>query len=309
MAGLHGNISRRRRQNALDGSVPGVHYKRFIRGSHPAGTATPADLTQRFVRIDLPHQSEEYDPVRAEYATSPGYDTPDPWDAISLEHLTPRLLLDPPDLSRPLEPRSPSYRNSLAFSRLVDAVVHEVRDLREAGEPVPEKLAELYETVMGPGAHSVELHVGGFAGPMGAMDVHRTTTNPLPDPALDELAIQMTSLPAVEMAIDGLLEAPVPGYEAATPGTHIDAMPLGVSYLTEEAGPSAEPSLVQEAPMMDAPGQAGDAQPMTLEALVEQMMPESAPPPEMPDPFMLMQLQFNQQMQMMDPFAPPGPMM
>lgn len=61
--------------------------------------------------------------------------------------------------------------------------------------------------------------------------------------------------------------------------------------------------------MMDLPDPIGDSHAMSLDALVEQMMPEPAPPPEMPDPYMLMQQQFNQQMQMMDPFNMMGPMM
>jgi len=309
MAGLYGNLlSRRRRQNALDGSVPGVHYNRFIRGSHPAGTPTPADLTQRFVQIDLPHPSKEYDPVHAEYPTSPEYDVPDPWDAISLENPTPRLRLDPPELSGP---RPPSYRRSVAFARRIEPLIQQFLELRAAGEPIPIDLANLYESFKAAEPRILNSDVVG-ASPMSLSPIDVGPDPGVPsmiDSSLDALAFEMTTLAMEAMATHQVQETAAAGIGQVTLEPSAGPTEMSLLDMAEAMMPAAAQPSLMEAPMLDTSDPIGDSPAMTLDALVEQMMPESAPPPEMPDPYMLMQLQFNQQMQMMDPFAPPGPMM
>jgi hypothetical protein len=309
MAGLsHGDpFSRRRRQNALDGSVPGISYNRFLRGSHPAGSPTPADLTERLIRIDLPHPTNEYDPVHPQYPEPEGYGPPDPWDAIELGPRMPRFRLDPPD--RP-GPRPPTYAQSVAFARMINGLIEQVRDLRTAGEPVPAHLAEIYDSMLAPRPLGVD------ADPIGVSPLAQPVAPtpemgfaPLPGPSLDDLAMEMTTMPVVEMASDPLEAMSVFEPGPTTAALNFDPLETNLSELPDALMPTSEPVASPEGPMSDAPDPIGDAYAMTLDALVEQMMPEPAPPPEMPDPYMQMEQQFNLHMQMMDPFGPPGPMM
>lgn len=265
---------RGRKKRSLDGSVPGVNYSRYHRGAHYAGMSQASDLSARLTHGHIPHQTSDYDPLDPEYPTVPGYGVPDPWDAICLDHRMPPIRFEPGPFA-PF-PRAPTYRRSVEFAEMVDELIEEVRELRAAGQPVPAELAALYESVTSPtipdseGSSLGPLTEDEVAGPAVEVGPH------VPDPVLDQLAMEMTSVPMTDATVAPSSLMPEPA-----------AM---------ELGPTLDP----------LESMAG---PMSLEALVEQMAPEPMPPPEEPDPYMLMQQQFNQQMQMMDPFNMPGPMM
>ena len=310
MAGpSYGNpFSRRRRQNAVDGSVPGTSPPRFHRGAHFAGAPSPADLTARMVRVDLPHPSEEYDPVHSEYPDTPAYDPPEPWDAISLENPTPPLRLDPPELSGP---RPPSYRRSVAFARRIEPLIQRFLELRAAGEPIPIDLANLYDAFKAAEPRILDSY-GIGASPISPSPIDVGPDPGVPsmiDPSLDALALEMTTFPMEEMATHQVQERSAAGIGPVTFEPSAGPMEMNLLDMAEAMMPGAEPPSAMEAPMMIPSDPIVDSPAMTLDALVEQMMPEPSPPPEEPDPFMLMQLQFNQQMQMMDPFNMPGPTM
>jgi len=305
----HGNpFLRRRRQNTQDGSVPGASPPRFYRGAHFAGTPSPADLAARMVRVDLPHPFNEYDPVHPEYPEAPGYEAPEPWNAISLENTTPPLRLDPPELSGP---RPPSYRRSVAFARRIEPLIQQFLELRAAGEPIPIDLANLYDAFKAAEPRILESDAIG-ASPMSPSPIDVGPDPGVPsliDPSLDALAFEMITLPMEEMATHQVQETSAAGIGPVTLEPIAGPMEMSLLDMAEAMMPGAEPPSLMESPMMDHSDPIGASPAMTLDALVEQMMPEPAPPPEMLDPFMLMQQQFNQQMQMMDPFNMPGPMM
>ena len=308
MAGpSYGNpLSRRRRQNAVDGSVPGTSPPRFHRGAHYSGTPKPGDLADRVVRVDLPHPSKEYDPVHPEYPDTPGYEPPDPWDAISLENPTPPLRLDWPERPEWL----PSYSRSVAFARTIAPLIQEFLELRAAGEPIPAHLAQLYDSFNASKPQVVDsVAAGVMPDPLSPTISPEAFIPPMPGPELDELAIQMTGIPVEEMATDQLPQVFALGSDPAMPGLNAGTTEMSLTDMAEAMMPAADPPSSMDAPMMDLPGPIGDSPAMTLDAIVEQLMPEPAPPPEEPDPFMLMQNQFNQQMHLMDPFNMQGPMM
>jgi hypothetical protein len=106
--------------------------------------------------------------------------------------------------------------------------------------------------------------------------------------------------------------------ESATAAPSID---LSMHDASLETAPGMFDSLSQmdapPEPVVDPPQPPGqsdlddpmmDVQGPTLDTLVDQLMPEPAlPQPEEPDPYLLMNQAFDQQMQMMDPSNMPGP--
>lgn len=294
MSGPLRNIlhSRSRRQRSLDGVVQGVHYNRHRHGAHYASPSGTGDVAGR-VGTPSSQNPKEYDPIRSEYPSVLGYDTPDPWDAIDLEHPSPRLRLEPPE--RTTEPL-PSYQRTIAFAQRVFELLQEVRDLRAAGEPIPAELAALYERATGSAPLSE------------SMDTSPSITATSADPELNELAFAMIGMLPGAMGDDSGPAMLVPEPETMPPEISAEPLKMNPVEMAEATMPAAEPSMFLEAPMMDLHDPIGEPQAMTLDALVQQMMPEPAPPPEEPDPYMLMQQQFNQQMQMMDPFNMMGPM-
>lgn len=268
--------NRRSKKLSLDGRVPGVHYGRHLRG---AGYADGGNLAGR---VPLPEgtPAKEYDPVRAEYPTAPGYDPPDPWDAIELEPRTPPIRIEFPHRL----PRAVQYRDARMTEAFFDAVLDRFADrpqLQAISEQIPiDHNVRVTQPLTMDEAMAIE-------------DQPRTGPEPIMD---DVMTIPSSALVATEaevaLAIDDAIslvpetESPVAlGAPADIPMPDLDSM-------------APEPLDAMPDPFA-----------MTLDTLVEQMMPEPAmPQPEEPDPYLLMNQAFDQQMHMMDPFNMMGPM-
>lgn len=271
----HRGQYRRRKGLSLDGSVPGVEFNR-PRGDY----AVPPGL-ERAVEHHRPHA--EYDPINAQYATDPGYGTPDPWDAIELDPRTPLLRFEP--LRPEFPPRETcGYHRCLMTPELSERIWADVLARRgDLDRPDPIPIDHDTRASLGPigpnfdsvGPSPIEDPVpntpntpymmeGGFPEPLGMFD----------SPAIRE---PMAPAPMDMLSEMPMPEMPVPEIVAPDP---VDAMPEPIVPM-DPSGPN-------------------------LEQIIEQFEP--MPPMAPPDPYALMNQQFNQQMQLLDPFNLPGPM-
>jgi hypothetical protein len=238
-----------------------------------------SDLSRRVAGTPNPQRREEYDPVRPEYQENPGYGQPDEWDAIVLEPFVRQPFAHPPGPfshgPSPVGPNAP------------------VSDLVIINRAIREQL-----TLAGSedGEHSGLLE-DMWLQPCSDVPPNTRYVVALPEGAkpADTSPYLPTDFPKRESDAESM--QPQSELDAVEPPSPLE------SRLDEFDAIEA----AQEAMMGD---QASMPEPFatTLDGIVEQLAPEPAlPQPEEPDPYMLMNQAFDQQMQMMDPFNMPGP--
>lgn len=323
---------RRRKQLSVDGSVPGIAYNRVRRGmtyATPLSLDKVLDRAQRSAGQD----PQVYDPWHPMYASNPGYNPPYSPDAPMPHIPVPPFRLELPPL--PPRVRMPRYRDSVLTAEEFAILIDRILDRQPAAEPI-ERMS-IQEAMTGirppevtePGIAPLDFaqtdHLAGLIAPRAnAMEAEMPMgiAPPVSHEQVREELAELIQPPMVMM--------PEPGSACLTESVDMHSPALSLEAIVESAlhdvafgamaahpfaaaeamMPMAEAALQPEQPAtsLHEPLEAGHA--MTLDMLVEQLAPEPAiQPPEMPDPFQLMQHQFDQHMQMMDPFNMMGPMM
>lgn len=262
--------SRYRRQRAR--LVP----NRYVPGLHYAG-APGGELVER---VSSPGRTrEEYDPIHPAYLTVPGYDPPEPWDAIQLEPQTPELRFAPP-ASEP-RPRPVRYEDlpldPVLFEQAIDELGSRSRPTDKPEPILIDNDVRFNPPSMGTGGLSDEIA-------MAVPSTDMVPSNPIPSP----LTAEMDTPEALPQFAAELLEP------SSTLDPELDA------FAMMEA---AQEAMLEEQASM--PG----SEAACLDDLVQQL--DSGPMMQDPmelDPFKAMDDMFNQQMQMMDPFNMMGPL-
>ena len=273
--GLSSN--RRSKKHALDGGVPGVDYTRRRGGKHFAGTPEESDLSGRVAGPPAPHSRDEYDPIRPEYPTAPGYGQPEPWDAIVTGPRMPEPGFDP----APFRPPLIRQDRPLSDRVIIDQAIEEVRTLggleeRENGSLTADMWLRPRSSNSPDSLYAVA--------PQAETEPAATS----PDRPMDHPEPEIDAQPAQPLVESDALEPP------STIDSRLDGFDMMETAHDAMMG--------EEASMPD-----GFA--TTLDSIVEQLAPEPAmPQPEEPDPYQLMNQAFDQQMQMMDPFNMMGPL-
>ena len=323
---------RRRKQLSVDGSVPGIVYNRIRRG---ITYATPLSLDKAMDRAQRSagQDPQVYDPWHPMYASNPGYNPPYSPD-VPMPHIpVPPFRLELPPL--PPRVRMPRYRDSVLTAEEFGILLDRILDRQPAAEPIERmtiqeamtgiRPPEVVEPGIAPPDFAQADHLAGLIAPRAsAMEAELPMgIAPPVSPGLmrDELGdlVQphMAMMPEREIASPAepaAMHAPSLSLEAIVESALHDvaygAMEAQPFAAAEAMMPMAEAALQPEQPLMGLHEPMEPSHSMSLDMLVAQLAPEPAiQPPEMPDPFQLMQHQFDQHMQMMDPFNMMGPMM